>query len=346
MKILGLIILVQFTCTLYGQDLRNTEWVKIKAERKDGSKIVDHSGLDKGAFVFIFEESSVSILSGGQYSYEQNFSIKDGVLTIGRFQSYSIDTVNSMTLVLTERHVEQQTDDKINRFTFINRRFHLSYLIQNKQITLISDTLIQCNNEFFPIHNKGDLGQIFMDEFNPVKINTILVGNFIMTPSGEIMSIQVMPNEKLSKKDTDKFVETLKQTSGHWTLPKGTSSLHFKIDFICRFMNKPPLWNISFMFHTQDPNRFDLTGLTLQQRSEADQHFNKGLRLSNHDKHDKALTEFTKCINIDSLYIDAYYNKAYSYLKLGDKKSACDTWRQLSSMGQNLSIQLYRENCN
>jgi hypothetical protein len=42
MRILIFLFLFLIYRSSYGQELKNTEWIKIKAQRKDGSKIIDH----------------------------------------------------------------------------------------------------------------------------------------------------------------------------------------------------------------------------------------------------------------------------------------------------------------
>ena len=345
MKYPGIFILILYSFILCGQNLKNTEWTKIKAERKDGSKIVDRSHLSETLITYKFQESTVTIFSGGDNVYNQKFSIDGRILTIGDFQRYSIDSVNNLGMILTELPHQELSDDKINRFIFLNSQFYFNYLIQKKQITIIADTLVLCNNQFLPTYGKGKLDQTLRLQFEPIK-NNILIGSIFLTSTGDITDVQVKPNENFSKKEMDKFIETLRQTSGFWTLPKGVTYHHFKLDFICRFLNNPPLSSIGFIFNTQDPKRFEMTGLTLQQIYEAGEHYSKGFQLVNRDKHDKAIIEFEKCISIDSLYLDAYYNKAYSYLKLGDKKSACSVWQKLKSMGQKEGEKLFLGNCN
>ncbi len=55
--------------------------------------------------------------------------------------------------------------------------------------------------------------------------------------------------------------------------------------------------------------------------------------------------QFIKCIEIDSLYLDAYYNLAFCYENLGNKNLACETWKKLKNMGQKQGEYLYEENC-
>jgi len=315
------------------------------ATRKDGSTIVDNSGLSQGALRYVFTESIVSILAGGQYGFEQPYSVTNHTLAIGNFQHFQIDTVTGMTLVLTEIPRQKSTPDKINRLVFINSAFYLKYLIQNEQIQILGDTMVHCIRQFSPTYSKGNMDELFLTRFVPVTTNGVLIGNFTISPAGNVIDINVEPNDDFKAKEIEKFKGTLLMTNGLWTLPKERKPLYFRIDYVCRFMSTPQLSNIMFIFHTNDPHVFEKHGLTLQQKAEAEEHFKKGVQFLRKDKSEKAVMEFESCIRIDSLYLDAYYNMAYAHIKLNDKKSACEVWNRLKAMGQKQGEQMYLENC-
>jgi tetratricopeptide (TPR) repeat protein len=83
----------------------------------------------------------------------------------------------------------------------------------------------------------------------------------------------------------------------------------------------------------------------MEEKGRADNYFNQGMDFFDQGKFEKASAEFGKCLEVDSLYLDAYYDKAYSDLKLGNKGSACGIWRKLSDMDQKPAEELYLRNC-
>ena len=64
-----------------------------------------------------------------------------------------------------------------------------------------------------------------------------------------------------------------------------------------------------------------------------------------HSNFEKAITYYTKCIELDPLQLDAFYNRAYSYYKLEKYEQACKDWRYLYLLGQTEGERLYRGNC-
>ena len=96
--------------------------------------------------------------------------------------------------------------------------------------------------------------------------------------------------------------------------------------------------------------KMTLTGINLnhwtqKEISDAENYYNKGVELIQNEKFETASKQFVKCIEIDSIYIDAYYNLAFCYQKLGNKNMACETWSKLKEMGQKQGEYLYEENC-
>lgn len=125
--------------------------------------------------------------------------------------------------------------------------------------------------------------------------------------------------------------------------------LQFKINFVFNLIYTPRAGGFrgngvtELLFHTKVKN-YKKT-LTNEEISEANYHFNNGLRVFKKNKFDKAVIEFAKCIEIDPTNTDAYYNLADSYQKLRDTKSACGTWKTLKDMGQKGGEKLYEQNC-
>jgi tetratricopeptide (TPR) repeat protein len=344
MKIYLFVIFLLPSISTTGQDLRNTEWIKIDAKRKDGSKILDRSNIKESYLEYLFKETTVTIILGSSLNFEKDFSINGETLSIGNNLTYQIDILNNSTLVLTEISKDEMSPDKINTLTFINKNFYFKYLLQNNQIQFISDTLVQCSDRFSPTYKNGYVHELFQYQFD--ETNYILEGYFVVSPNGTIEEIQVVSNNKFSDKEINKVKKILSGTSGSWVIPKDADSLYFKINFELGSIYRRRVSGVDFSLHSKHIRQSKHARLTPQEEAQANLFFQKGLKFSLNGKDEKAIIEFQKVTSIDSLYLDAYYNMAFLYFKRNDKKSACDIWRKLESLEQKQAETFYKENCN
>lgn len=346
MKVLIVFFLLMNYLGLTAQNLSNTEWIKIKAERKDGSRIIDRQGLEKQSLKLFFKEKTVLIAENEHYLFEKKYSVKNNILNITNWAEYQIDSLSDLVFILTEISKLNLPDDRINSFVFINNRFIVEYLIQKKELIIIGDTILQCKDQLSPICQNGSLYDLFNNKFLHFNIKGFLTGSFTIGIDSKIQSIQLDPNEIFNQKKTDKFIETLSSTSGSWTVPKMDNVTQFKIDFTCKFYHEEQdldTW-ISLLLYTKDTSLFN-SSLSINQIVVSEIDFNNGMNFLKNKQFVKAINEFSKCIDNDSTYLDAYYNKAYAYSQLDSSNLACEIWKRLKEMGQKQGEILYIENC-
>jgi tetratricopeptide (TPR) repeat protein len=339
---LAIFCLVHFQIS--ANDISNSEWVKVDLKRKDGSAILDHSGLQNTSLEYFFKSRTVVISIDAQVTFEKEFSIEKGVLKIGNDLIFQIDTLNSDVLVLTEIPRQPKSDDKINTITFINKNVYFKYLLANNKVRFLSDTLVQCEKIFSPVFKGQSLTHLFMQKFN--EGNRSIDGDFILNSDGRILALNIRESIGFNDKELARFRDVFLTTNGLWELPKGTGSLSFRVDYRLKFMNKPPLRSTSFQINPPSRPAANKHHLSQGQKDLADSHFNKGLKFSQNAKAEKGIQQFLRVVEIDSLYLDAYYNLAYLYWKKGDKKAACETWSKLKALGQKQGEGLYDDNCN
>lgn len=84
-----------------------------------------------------------------QYTQNLKYYVDQNILVIGEFVKFNIERMDNEFLVLTQISKTQLTDDKLNRYTFINRPYLFDYLKENNQLNIIGDSLIEYNNQFF-----------------------------------------------------------------------------------------------------------------------------------------------------------------------------------------------------
>lgn len=343
MKNIISIFILFFYTNLVGQVLKNTEWIQVKVERKDGSRIVYHDESEISKTKYYFRQPTVLIAENNLYASELKYTVKDKILAIGEFTKYNIDTVDSEILVLTEIPKDELPDDKINRIILMNRNSIFNYITENNQLGITGDSLIDFNMQFAPTYY-GNIDKLFTQEFIGQKDNKEILGAFVINPKGKIENIQLDNEKNFSKSDIEKIIKIISSTSGSWIIPVTPKPFYFRINFGLNFSYINPLSGIKFYFNAPSSKGYG-SSLTIKQKSEADAYYNRGNDLFQNGKYNKASKQYLKCLQIDSLYIDAYYNLAFSYQKLGDSSMACETWNVLKQMGQKQGEYLYNQNC-
>ncbi|MEO7047675.1 MAG: tetratricopeptide repeat protein [Ferruginibacter sp.] len=335
-----------FACSsIQAQDLNNTEWIRLKATRKDGSRILDRSASGPGTLKYRFKKDSVVIFVNNQITGELAYSISDRMLSVGSFLKFRIDTLTDVILTLTESPLHELPGDKIDRYVFINGRMIFDYLYQTKQIHILGDSLIQCDELFCPTYRRGNIGSLLSQVLDIKHVDRTVYGSIILTQEGQVRSVLIDSMDNFPAHKIRGFADALKLTSGGWDMPSTPKPFLYKIDFVCRFSGAGSFSGETFIFGTKQSVQFSPPGLTAEERNEADSHFKKGDKLAKKGNYEMAVDEFRRCIGIDSLNIDAYYNLAFAELKLGKLKTACEVWNQLKNMGQKQGEDLFLENC-
>lgn len=327
-----------------GQDIKNTEWFEIKRERKDGSSIISRAGLPAENIKYLFKDDTAFIAVNAGYSFGQKFSASNNILSIGEALQYNIDTLTNLVLSLTEIPGQQLADDKINRYVFVNSKYIFEYLTQIGQINIIGDSLIECNSLFSPTC-KEEIAKLLLKNFKPGTIAATLNGYIIMSHDGKIENVLTEPNNKFRRKEIDRFISIIQSTGYLWIVPPIAGNLSFKIDFSCEVFYRSHTSGITFWLQHKEPGVFFQKNYSARQEPTAEQYYSKAIEFNKREQYEKAVTQFVKCIEIDSLYLDAYYGKAFACQKLHNNNEACKIWGKLKEMGQKRGEILYDENC-
>jgi hypothetical protein len=109
------IIILSFLSSIHsnGQKLANTEWIKIAAASRDGSKIIDYTKPENSPTKYFFDQESVSIAVNEQYSTHQKYSVKDSVLLIGDYLKYKIDSISDPVIIISDIPRKDLTDGQV-----------------------------------------------------------------------------------------------------------------------------------------------------------------------------------------------------------------------------------------
>ena len=355
-------ILLLFACaTSQGQSLMNSEWIRIKSERKDGSRIIARSTstrdvLANSAVRLSFKDTVLTISYDGEIS--NGYIVADNILSMGYYDNWGkfiltskqhIDTLTNTFLILTENSNEKSSDDKSNRYTYIRSKYYLQYLITNKEISIFGDSLIQCNKLLFP-YFKGNIDYSLRQQIAPLKGNELAAGSLTFAPNGTVRQINIERIENLSIKQVEKFKNVL--LGGEWKTPININHYSLKMDFVCTsyktqmasaYGTVPVMIRIRYnSYDNIHPNDPILSDEAIQK---ATLYYHRGAVLLQRQKYQEAITKFQQCLAIDSLHIDSYYNKAYAHFQLKETKLACESWKKLMELGQKEGEKLFMENC-
>lgn len=74
-------------------------------------------------------------------------------------------------------------------------------------------------------------------------------------------------------------------------------------------------------------------------------HYDSGSELHNSGDFNGAISEFTRSIEMNPQFPDAYNYRAMSRYKSGDKSGACADWQQAASLGDATANENYQRNC-
>lgn len=239
-----------FTISIaYSQNLKNTEWTNILVEKKDGSQLTDKMGRDGLFESYFFKDSTVVTSINHQFSSESHYSVDKGILTIGNFLKYSIDTLTNILLEITEIPQKAMPDNEINTYAFIKRQYLFEYLKENNQVEILGDTLIHCTQKFAPEYPGNDLPALLRMPFKYREDSVFLSGFFIIDPDKKIKTVHLDPSASLNKREANAFEKAVKRTGRSWLLPVTDKPYSFKMDFHCffkKFLNEVRQRN----FHT------------------------------------------------------------------------------------------------
>jgi hypothetical protein len=192
-----------------------------------------------------------------QLSTELHYSIENGILTIGNFLQYSIDTVNDIILELTEIPHKSLPDNQINTYAFIKNKYLFEYLKENNQIQILGDTLIQCTQKFSPVYSKNDLPALLEETFRFEKDTVFVSGYFIIDPHKKITTISLNASSTLNERKAKIFNKILERTGDSWILPQTDKPYSFKINFSFHFKSKYTVIknnqkNVAGVFYSSD----------------------------------------------------------------------------------------------
>jgi len=316
-------------------------WVLIYAKRIDGSRIIERNRYIE-YFEYTFLKDRIIRVDSITYSKsttENNLTILD--LRHAKRYDSDFELISDSLLVVTEKYDDSSLDKK-NKFVFLKKDRYLKYLKTTPNFVLENDSTIVANSHIFPRH-ESQTNKVFsrylFDRISPC--DGAVTGFFIVNKKGIVSDVQLVENRKFDKWEW--LVTALKGTSGEWDLPM--AGYNYKVQFTLGVTESGS--NVDITFKPNDFEWFseDHLGLSGAQIHAMTSLFERGTLYLERNNFEKAIADFTTCLAIDPLYLDAYYNRAYAYFQLKQTDNACKDWGYLKDLEQANATQLFEQNC-
>jgi tetratricopeptide (TPR) repeat protein len=333
-RLILLFIFLYLSNSVFGEELIGKTWVMVFTERKDGSRVLD----DVKPFTFKFGKDTCAFYVL-QKTFITPYSYQNRLLTINNAKQYIVENLTDSSLVICELGYNGLTEDKINRYFLINENYIESYLLKTNKIERENDSILIANQFMSPQYDIIKL----VDNLKIKNSNGYFNGDILISSIGEIKDINVLTNKDLSEKDIKAFKDAIFSTNGKWKMPKNNKKYYYRIKYMVQFSHSNGLDGFIVELHTLKPHKWPAD--QNNQRNKAIKEFNKATEFYTKGKLDQPKEYYSKAIELDSLYIDAYYNRAAVNFKLNILNEACKDWSYLKSLGQKEGENLYNEKC-
>jgi len=338
------ILIINFS---FGQ-VNNSEiygnWIKLKSEMKDGSKLFSRFERDSTFLEYTISKNKICYNSSPIHKTNQGcleFTLIDNFIKTSQYSGFIVEKITADSLVISEK-IDDLTDDKLKRTYFVRQEVILSKFKDrnNKNKNIVASKF------FTPKTNstiEKDLNKAFKNNYS----NFELIGNLKIYPKESKIKTQITFS---TQKDSSR-IKTVKKVFDNsfdkWNLTNFEDYESIELAFVLQSEITKTYRGIKVIFFTNDLKEFEiLYGGKLDDLKKSSEFFQKGIIEYQKKKYDKAIEYFTESYKYDSKNIDALYNKAAMYFESGDLKNACNTWKEISELGQVPARELYQNNCN
>ena len=324
-----LIFLPLFSFAQSTDQLLQGFWVKVNAQMKDGSRIVDHNGCGMSFLKYSFNKDGFVDESNDVLFKvtKRPYTLTDDSLQIGNMK-FDIDKLTADTLKISEK-IAGLDDSKIKVFSFakvqsINNPDRSSYN------SVIMDSVYQATSYLFP--QCADRMSVLLNQLSGYTSGSLKF-SFIVSKDGKVKDVIILNNENISKRFEKSIVNAFESSAIHW-LPakKNNVAVNTRIELILKCNHANVNWvGIEYPFLPQILSSKEISFGQIQLERT---YFKEGVEEIRKQNYTKAIELFTKCLTIDDIDLDAYYLRAFLNLNLGNKSEACKDWTALAGLGQ------------
>lgn len=335
------------SCTTTNQKQLYDYWIRIHVEKKDGSKYVERNEVARTYAALEITPKYIYEEIGELGSFQKPYHLIGDTIINKYHDSYKVNFVNDSLLILLEND-DERPDDKINKFIYLNEKKYRNYIFDNGLVEYENDTTIILSKVFLPYYNR--MWDFYISKkYKSINKNGHVSMEVLLDSKGRTYSIKLVNYVGVSKEFAEKILRLIGNTQA-WNLSLINRNYYYKINLVAYFKSLEDYKYAGirvFVLNPEENIEIDKSEkLSMYDVDFSNQAFKNGMLLIEENKLDSALIEFTKCIKIDSLYLDAYYNRAYINFQKNKLNECCADWKYLSEeLGQKYAEKLYKEYC-
>jgi hypothetical protein len=323
-----------FSLAQSGDQLLIGQWVKSKAQMKDGSRIVDHNGCGMDFLKYNFAADGTTNLSSEVFfdGFKIPYRLGHDTLAIGG-TLYNLVGLTKDTLKLS--FFAPGADDNhlpVYYFTRVKEHNAASQATYN---VALKDSVYQATNELFPQVN-GRMVSLMQAIATNYDKGT-LKASFIVDKKGRVKNFTVISLDSISKG----FAKIIGNAFGdlQWQPAYKNNVPVGSIVQVTLKTGRAPYGGSATIMNTLKME-YDFVPKAPyapidRDEFEASQHYFKdAITYSNSVNYAKSLELLNKCIEIDKINLSAYTFRAFINSNLNKLPDACKDWATLSAFGQ------------
>ena len=316
------------------QQLLTGLWVKVNAQMRDGSRIVNHNGCGMDFMKYTFSPDGFVNMSNEPLfdGFKIPYKLLGDSLVVGG-TVYNVIGLTKDTLKLSF-FAPGAEDNQVPVYYFTRILEHNITGAATFNAAL-KDSVYQANNEFFP-QCKGDILTLMRNITTNYEKGT-LKASFIIDKKGRVKNYTIILIDSIS----NGFAKTMCHGFEDVTWQPALKN-HVPADCIVQltFKTKRSPYGGTTMMMNNLLMEFDFLPKAPYPEIDRDefeasqQFFKDAINQSNSGNYDKAVELLGKSIDIDKINLSAYYFRALINANRGKTQEACRDWTTLAALGQ------------
>lgn len=310
------------------------DWVKYKAERVDGSRIIDRFDSESSKMRHSFTYNKFTSIGT-----TLDYSLVGRKLSIGKFTKYIVEKLKNDTLILAENYPRKRKDQ-------LNRLFFVKNTISSvKEPEVMEDGLIVVNKNITKTLSKNINSYLFK-RISSKFGDTNFKGYMIINHLDKNVTTFVIESIEANKRTLKAITIALNESYSFWDV--GNEYDKLRVNFFCKTKSVESFRNCSLNFAKSAYKNFNYPSKIVPTAEEiklSGEYFKKGNNAFKKKKYKSAIKNFTKSYNLDYVMIDAVYNRALVHHTMGNLEKACEDWKHLADLGQKDAMKYLEQYC-
>ncbi len=323
-----------FSLAQSGNQFLTGQWVKSKAQMKDGSRIVDYNGCGMDFLKYNFATDGTVNLSSEVFfdGFKVPYKLGHDSLIVGG-TIYNLIGLTKDTLKVS--FFAPDADDGHLPVYYFTRLKEHNAVSQASYNIAMKDSIYQATNELFPQVN-GRIVSLMQAIATNYDKGT-LKASFVVDKRGKVKNFTIINIDSISKG----FAKTIGSAFGdlEWQPAyKNNAPVSSIVQVTVKtgrsaYGNRMNIMNTLKMDYDFLP-KAPYDPIDRDEFETSQQYFKDAITYSNSGNYAKALELLNKCIEIDKINLSAYSFRAIINSNLSKPQDACKDWATLAAFGQ------------